>query len=47
MIIDVHSQLGKHPLFMFEQTLDDVLTEMKQYDIDKTFLSSAPKMRFK
>lgn len=46
MIIDVHSQLGKHPLFMFEQTLDDVLTEMKQYSIDKTFLSSAPKMRF-
>ena len=47
MIIDVHSQLGKHPLFMFEQTLDDILTEMTQYGIDKTFLSSAPKMRFK
>jgi predicted TIM-barrel fold metal-dependent hydrolase len=47
MIIDVHSQLGKHPLFMFEQTLDDILSEMKQYKIDKTFLSYAPKMRFK
>ncbi len=47
MIIDVHSQLGKHPLFMFEQTIEDVLSEMKQYEIDKTFLSSAPKIRFK
>jgi predicted TIM-barrel fold metal-dependent hydrolase len=47
MIIDVHSQLGKHPLFLFEQTLDDILSEMAQYGIDKTFLSSTPKMRFK
>ncbi|MDP6458744.1 MAG: amidohydrolase family protein [Candidatus Bathyarchaeota archaeon] len=47
MIIDVHSQLGKHPLFMFEQTLDEILEEMRKYGIEKTFLSSAPKMRFK
>ena len=47
MIVDVHAQLGKHPLFDFEQTLDEILADMNKYGIDKTFLSSAPKMRFK
>jgi predicted TIM-barrel fold metal-dependent hydrolase len=32
---------------MFEQTLDEIISEMQEYNIDKTFLSYAPKMRFK
>jgi len=47
MIIDVHAQLGKHPLFDFEQTVDEVLADMEKYGIDRTFLHPVPRMRFK
>ena len=46
MIIDIHAQLGRHPLFEFEQTLDRVLLNMERYGIDRTFLHPVPRMRF-
>jgi len=46
MIIDVHAQLGRHPLFEFEQTVEEVLADMEKYGIDKTFLHPVPRMRF-
>lgn len=46
MIIDVHSQIGKHPLFFFEQTLSDILDDMNKYGIDVSFLLPVPRMRF-
>ena len=46
MIIDIHAQLGRHPLFEFEQTLDEVLLNMERYGIDRTFLHPVPRMRF-
>lgn len=46
MIIDIHAQLGRHPLFEFEQYLEEVLVNMESYGIDKTFLLPVPRMRF-
>jgi predicted TIM-barrel fold metal-dependent hydrolase len=46
MIIDIHAQIGKHPLYEFEQNLSEVLADMERYDIDKTFIHPVPSMRF-
>ena len=31
MIIDIHAQIGKHPLFEYEQNLGEVLADMERY----------------
>jgi len=47
MIIDIHCHVGLDPVFGFEQTLEEVLSNMKKWDIDKTFISPFPIMDFK
>ena len=46
MIIDVHAQVGKHPLYGFEQTAEEIVADMQRYGIDKSFLLPVPRMRF-
>jgi len=47
MIVDIHAHLGRHPLFEFEQALEEIIRDMSEYGIDKTFLHPFPRMRFR
>ena len=45
MIIDIHANVGRHPLMEFEQEPIEVLETMDKHAIDKSFLLPFPTMR--
>ena len=47
MIVDIHSNIGHHPLMDFKQTPEEVLSVMNTYGIDVTFVMPYPSMKIK
>ena len=45
MIIDIHAHVGQHPLMEFKQTVDEVLSDMGRWGIDRTFIMPFPNMK--
>jgi predicted TIM-barrel fold metal-dependent hydrolase len=45
MIVDIHAHIGNHPLMDFKQTPEEVLSTMKKFGIDVSFVMPFPSMK--